>query len=138
MTFEEDKKGIKKTSARCYRSTLVNRFVLKVLRLVLVSPCSLEMSGLYQNLDVSWTNFTFILMSGYPSVATKDTGTLFTGRHSLSRDRRRSLRLTINGLWDVCQGVRAGQVGCAAAAACHQILVVSPLYVSGGHVPLFR
>lgn len=30
--------------------------------------CSLEMSGLYQNLDVSWTNFTFSLMSGLWSV----------------------------------------------------------------------
>lgn len=32
-----------------------------------ISPCSLEMSGLYQNLDVSWTNLTFRLLSGLPS-----------------------------------------------------------------------
>lgn len=89
------------------------------LPLVLVSPCSLEMSGLYQNLDVSWTNFTFILMSGYPSVGTKETGTLLTGGHSSSGNRRLSLCLTINRLWDVCQGVRARQVWRAAAAACH-------------------
>lgn len=30
-------------------------------------PCSLEISGLYQNLDVSWTNLILILISGGPS-----------------------------------------------------------------------
>lgn len=30
-------------------------------------PCSLEISGLYQNLEVSWTNFTFSLVSGLSS-----------------------------------------------------------------------
>lgn len=28
------------------------------------SPCSLEISGLYQYLEVSWTNFTFARVSG--------------------------------------------------------------------------
>lgn len=32
-----------------------------------ILPCSLEMSGLYQNLDVSWTNLTLSLLSGLPS-----------------------------------------------------------------------
>lgn len=67
---------------------------------VLVSPCSLEMSGLYQNLDVSWTNLTFILMSGYPSARTKKMETLLIGGHSPSGDRRWSLGLTVNGPWD--------------------------------------
>lgn len=95
------------------------------------------MSGLYQNLEVSWTNFTFILTSGYPSVGTKETGTFLTAGQGPSGDRRWALRLTINGLWDVCGGVCAGQVWCAAAAACHQVLVVHPLYISSGHVSLF-
>lgn len=43
----------------------VNKFTtMGCLKYLLVSPCSLEMSGLYQNLEVSWTNLTFILMSG--------------------------------------------------------------------------
>lgn len=37
----------------------------------LVLPWSLEMSGLYQNLDVSWTNLTLSLLSGLPSAAKK-------------------------------------------------------------------
>lgn len=37
----------------------------------LVLPWSLEMSGLYQNLDVSWTNLTLSLLSGLPSAAEK-------------------------------------------------------------------
>lgn len=37
-------------------------------------PCSLEISGLYQNLVVSWTNLTFSLLSGLPSaIVTKRT-----------------------------------------------------------------
>lgn len=34
-------------------------------------PCSLEISGLYQNLDVSWTNFTVTCLSVVFSVKQK-------------------------------------------------------------------
>lgn len=88
MRFLQEQKRDKKTKQNEHALSSLHSYekiCLKGPRLVLVSPCSLEMSGLYQNLDVSWTNFTFILMSGYPSVW-RDRDTL-TGGQSLSCDR---------------------------------------------------
>lgn len=36
------------------------------------SPCSLEISGLYQYLEVSWTNFTLARVSGLLSKEKED------------------------------------------------------------------
>lgn len=41
------------------------------------SPCSLEISGLYQYLEVSWTNFTLARVSGLLSKGGKERKVLW-------------------------------------------------------------
>lgn len=54
---------IRYASKKCKENSPTSLSVNEYVRISVDIPCSLEISGLYQNLDVSWTNFTVTCLS---------------------------------------------------------------------------